>query len=38
MLKSYGTVSVDGKVSDDDLKYLESIANSNAQDVDLKTD
>nr|AAT68793.1 TraF [Escherichia coli] len=34
MLKSYGTVSVDGKVSDDDRKYLESIANSNAQDVD----
>ncbi|EEV7472415.1 conjugal transfer protein TraF [Escherichia coli] len=34
MLKSYGTVSVDGKVSDDDLKYLESIANSNGQDVD----
>lgn len=34
MLKSYGTVSVDGKVSDADLNYLESIANSNGQDVD----
>ncbi|EEZ5177155.1 conjugal transfer protein TraF [Escherichia coli] len=28
MLKSYGTVSVDGKVSDADLNYLESIASS----------
>lgn len=34
MLKTFGTVSVDGKVSDADLNYLESIANSNGQDVD----
>ncbi|ELU5250674.1 conjugal transfer protein TraF [Escherichia coli] len=33
MLKSYGTVSVDGKVSDADLNYLESIASS-SQSVD----
>ncbi|EKA5273388.1 conjugal transfer protein TraF [Escherichia coli] len=33
MLKSYGTVSVDGKVSDADLNYLESIASS-GQSVD----
>ncbi|MDA4541263.1 conjugal transfer protein TraF, partial [Escherichia coli] len=34
MLKTFGTVSVDGKVSDADLNYLESIANSNGQNVD----
>ncbi|EPU8002476.1 conjugal transfer protein TraF [Escherichia coli] len=33
MLKSYGTVSVDGKVSDADLNYLENIASS-SQSVD----
>ncbi|STK06538.1 putative plasmid transfer protein [Escherichia coli] len=34
MLKTFGTVSVDGKVSDADLNYLESIADSGSQDVD----
>lgn len=34
MLKTLGTVSVDGKVSDADLNYLESIADSGSQDVD----
>ncbi|ELO0743248.1 conjugal transfer protein TraF [Escherichia coli] len=34
MLKTFGAVSVDGKVSDADLNYLESIANSNGQNVD----
>ncbi|HBB9727012.1 TPA: conjugal transfer protein TraF, partial [Escherichia coli] len=28
MVKSHGTVSVDGKVSDADLTYLEEVANS----------
>ncbi len=36
MLKTFGTVSVDGKVSDADLNYLESIADSGSQDVDKK--
>ncbi len=31
MLKTFGTVSVDGKVSDADLNYLESIADSGSQ-------
>lgn len=34
MVKSYGTVSVDGKVSDADLDYLEKVANGTITDVD----
>lgn len=34
MVKSHGTVSVDGKVSDADLTYLEEVANSTGQEVD----
>lgn len=34
MVKSYGTVSVDGKVSDADLEYLEKVANGTITDVD----
>ncbi len=34
MVKSHGTVSVDDKVSDADLTYLEEVANSTGQEVD----
>ncbi|EAB5457993.1 conjugal transfer protein TraF [Escherichia coli] len=34
MVKTYGTVSVNGKVSDADLDYLENIADSDGQGVD----
>ncbi|KOP05590.1 conjugal transfer protein TraF, partial [Salmonella enterica] len=34
MVKSYGTVSVNGKVNDADLDYLDKVANGTITDVD----